>query len=689
MGKLDSVTGMPEENKEEDFNENDARESVHEIVRFDTSLIEEEDAKLHSEAEKEINLKSAYPDATGPYTIERFNKERGFGFLKEPSSKDRIFFHISDYALREASDRRRRVAQANEIETKIEHNESVMSLSTKRGEKGLASKKWCFSEDAKRILAEKSAEFVAPKIEAMIKKEIVSQTRPEIFGEGRFTFTINTPYHTEETVLIKPVIKEGDGENFNAYYEVIFEDAVQKELPIKFPDTVKVTKDGLLLHSIDDLKELEREYTPLNSDSFVLKKNVEFSKEITRRDDSGYPLHLVNVYSLLLQDPSVTINAEKFLDAVSEEYQPGWYHDASQIVLGHPELKSVFGFRVNFTGLEILNEKERGQYADDIGNGIVLPFVETANKLRGGKNREIVEALMQKVMTPDFQQKLEGRIKEFMDKKYVSLVTTATQRLFTGGYHIPIETVSVPEKAPIIQIQKDSVINLVEKDRAEILWNEVDKEMRGRAAEKAEKNNEQYIKWVAQNQKTDREEYAKEKPSEIIADRYVIYQNKRRDVGTANRGYTSGFESDVTTILDLKTGSILYKENKTTHYGMIRYSSTLGGDGWRRGAQVSGERQGSWDTVEYVIADEKVEQERFAFDRNAAEQFLKKKEVIQKNIQKMRENGEVDAEFKQIISEIENRRNEEKTLMKQYCGESFEDIDSRFPEYLAEVKQNL
>lgn len=34
--------------------------------------------------------------------------------------------------------------------------------------------------------------------------------------------------------------------------------------------------------------------------------------------------------------------------------------------------------------------------------------------------------------------------------------------------------------------------------------------------------------------------------------------------------------------------------------------------------------------VEYVIADEKVEQERFVFDRNAAEQFLKRKEIFKR-----------------------------------------------------------
>jgi len=206
--------------------------------------------------------------------------------------------------------------------------------------------------------------------------------------------------------------------------------------------------------------------------------------------------------------------------------------------------------------------------------------------------------------------------------------------------------------------------------------------MRGLQEKKIEEYNAQILSMIYEQQKETRKFYA-ENPSEIIDNRYIVYKRKNNKRYTSSDGYRSGWDQEILTYFDLKTGSILYQEEKKTEYGKTSYSHTLGGDGWRRGAVISGTTAGSWDTESYIVCDKKFK------DRIYGDVYKKWGDIIFNNMQILGGGWHPKEEFITIIQEIEKRREEEKKLFKKYLGESFKDPDVDFEEYLNRARKAL
>ncbi len=666
---------------EKDLTPSESR-SKNESFSFDFSSINEKYIELNNEANKEATLKNLYPTSVDLCTIAKFDQEKGFGFLKQGSSKDNIFFHVSNYYSpneQQYTKKTEIIKERNRIKSLLAENNSVTSLITTYKEKGLASEKWCFSEEAKLVIDEKIKELVSSKIKEKIEQEIISQINPEIIGDGDFTFTIDQPLHSEKKFKIKPIIKE-ENNNYVVNYETSLEDKLSKVSPIQFPEGIHVIKDGLIADSIDSLKNLEETYIPLESNQIFLEKDTTLPKELKKERNSGYPLYIKNMHDLLLRDPQTTIETQKFINDILSEYYSG-----SSIDFINPKLQGKLSMHVGFARLGLSTENDFiGEKATE--RKINLPYLNSLKDI----SKDDLKELTTKLFTEDFRSKIEEGVEKFMRKNYSLIVTTKAEQIFTGSfyYSIKIKTV-LPPFSPFAetdkQINTDNNIELTEKKWAEEAWNRIDREMRESEIEKVNKTNKELMSSVFEKQKNDRESYS-QNPSEIIGDRYVVKKEKDGHTFTSrNDGFTYGSKAETITYFDLKTGSILFQEEDKTEYRKSSYTHTLGGDGWRRGMQVSGNEQGSFDTKKYILCDKKFE-DIFYKDKD---KFEKQKDIILKNLEKIKQGNSPDEEFIDIIKEIEKQRENEKELFKEYLGESFQDIDKNFEEYLKNAKQIL
>jgi hypothetical protein len=633
---------------------------------FDISLIEKKINEFIDKANKETTLESLYPTSRGPCLVSYFNKEKGFGFLKHDSLKDRIFFHISNYIFKN---------KKNLKDIPIE-KETIISLITTRKEKGLTSEKWCFSDEINSIIEEQIKQQNASQIEEVFRQEILAQINPQTLGDGIFTFTLEKPYHLEKRIKIKPVIHE-EKNNFTIRYEI--DSGKEEKLetpPIQLPEGIKVTKDGLLADSIDALKKLEEIYTPIKSGLIFLEKNISLPKEIKKEKNSGYPLSIKNFYNLLIKDDQTIIETDKFLSAILSENYSG-----SHIGFKNSKLQNEAEMYVSFSTLS-LTETER----DDLSGGkittkqITLPYLKKPEKI----DEEALAILLSKLQTDEFRSNIEKGVTNFIRKNYSQIVTTVEKKIFTGGFDFEMKTFIPMSSPPIKKTEDGEKIAFIDEKKVEEIWKNINDEMKDLQEQEVKDYNIRILSMIDNQQKETRKFYA-ENPSEIIDNRYIVYQKEKNNKTYSNKfGYYSGSVAKTLVYFDLKTGSILYQEEEEKEYGEMKNRYTISsGDGWRRGMVINATRPGWWGTETYIVCDKKFKSEIYE------DIYEKQKYIILKNMEILKKGGQPDEEFITIIQETEKRREQEKKIFKAYLGKSFEDIDLHFEEYLMRAKQAL
>jgi len=674
---------------------------------FDFSRLENRHQELRNEKGKDISLETLYPTSVDQCSVVKYNEEKGFGFLKGKSSKENIFFHVSNYYLPEEATKKEWLTKKKEAQDHLtEKNELITSLVTKCKEKGLASESWCFSNEAKEIVDKKIGELIDPIIKQELKRELLSQIDPEILGGGYFTCKIKHPYNLEEDIIIEPVIKKGPGDEFSLFYEKYFrygQEEQQKEQdaePIQLPGGLHVLEKTLHADSIDDLSKLEKEFCPIHADKFAFEKNTVLPEEVQRKPDfeKSFGVRIENAFNLLVQDDLSTIDTLELTQEI-EKYKPGkGYGDfpsecSTEIVFKNQKLQGELRLSVLFSPFNLEDEHKSDSINEELlGKKIILPHLSKSNHFgaEGIKdiftNADDLEKFYHLLKTERFLSEIQKETEKFMRENYSKIVTSQKEKLFTGGFSWSIKSFATPVEPPIRYTRQKSLITsdeagrfikrwtgydesnfneimLIEKDIAENLWNHVDEEMRESAIVEIEKDNMSAVNMAVGSQENRQKDYF-EAPSEIqeiIGDRYA------KRIREIRRGYSS----DITTYLDLKTGSVLYEEDHTSRTEKGGYRETLGGDGWRRGMVVSGTKEYVVTSTNYIINDKRFENAPKGVITN--EEYEMRRKIIIKNIETIRQGNDPDQEFNAIIKETEERRDEEKKLFRKYLGESYKD----------------